>query len=702
MPSLAAPPDSGASPWIKTAQTSVRLVSASDGVGAGKTVRLGLQFKLKDNWKIYWRDPGDAGFPPNLDWTQSSNLKKTTFLWPAPTRFEVLGLQTMGYKKEVVFPITAELTEPGKPLLLRAKLNYLACDDVCIPYSAKISLDLDRASSEPTSNFHLINKYTALVPGNGSGHGLTIAAIETAGALHSAGKNIKNGVLRIAAKSTIPFQKPDLFLEGPESIFFSPPTIRLSKDGKNAVLLVPVSVEEDAKIESASVTLTLTDGNRSAERRLTVTRGLAESPTGTGLALSLPIILALAVLGGLILNLMPCVLPVLSLKVLSFVSHGGAEKRTVRRSFVASSLGIFISFLVIASALVGLKQAGAAVGWGIQFQHPWFIVGLTIIVTLFAYNLWGLFEFRLPSFVGNIAARGGGEDRDPNHQSFSGNFATGAFATILATPCSAPFLGTAIGFALAGSIFDIYAVFAALGLGMALPFILIALAPGLASKFPKPGRWMIRLKQILGLALFATALWLLSVLAAQLNFEAAAIVGATMIGIGALLFGRPRVGKSWRQAASAGIAVLVLAAFATPYQLKPVAVSTQDITKAGFWRPFDAAAIPSFVAQGKTVFVDITAEWCITCLVNKGAVLNRGEVFKILNSDQIVAMQGDWTRPDPKITDYLNSFNRFGIPFNAVYGPGNVTGIVLPELLTPGAVLGAFEEASANKIVIRK
>ncbi len=686
--------EKAATPWVETPQTAVRLISATEGLGERFAVQLGLHFKLKDNWKIYWRNPGDAGFPPRLNWEGSENLEKTDFRWPVPSRFKVLGFQSLGYKKEVVFPIKATVMDPKDPLKLTAKLDYLACDDVCIPYKAKLALTLPAGGDSATDNFQLINKFSNQVPGDGAAQGITIEKVETAGAFKTVDKDVREGAIRVVAASEVPFTSPDVFVEGPELTFFSQPKVDLREGGKKALITIPASEEEKAKILQASLTLTLKDGDRSAEKTLTVQSGPAAAAAGSELPLSLSVILGLALIGGLILNLMPCVLPVLSIKVLGFVSHGNAENKTIRMSFIASSLGIVATFLAIAGALAGAKFAGSAVGWGIQFQHPWFIVGLTILVSLFAFNLWGLFEVRLPAWLSNAAGSGGSGGDD---HSFAGNFATGAFATILATPCSAPFLGTAVGFALAGSTIDIFLVFAALGIGMALPFILIAAFPALAAKLPKPGNWMIRLQQVLGLALAATAVWLLSVLAVLLTLDAALVVGGLMAAMGVILFAKPRLAESWRTAVATGPVVLVLGAFWTPYAFTPSTELTAD--KGKHWVKFDPAAIPKLVADGKTVFVDITADWCITCQVNKAAVLNRGDIFEVLaGGGKVIAMKGDWTRPDPVITAYLKSHGRFGIPFNAIYGPGAAAGLVLPELLTTGNVEAGMNKASGGTI----
>ena len=678
-----------ASPWTETDFTSLRLIAATNGTGGGETVSLGLHFKLRNGWKIYWRSAGDAGYPPSLDWKGSENLKQADMRWPLPHRFSILGLETLGYKDEVVYPITAWAETPGAPMQLRVKVDYLTCSDICVPYEAELTLDLPGGGAEPSPFAHLINRFAVQVPGDGAAHGLTI---EKAEALAQA----KDTWLRITARATSPFTSPDVFIEGPDVLAFDRPMVRLSEGGRVAVLTSKVWGAEDLTtaggLVGTPITLTLADGKRAAEKPMTVTAGVGAANTGNSSAYSFAVILALAVLGGLILNLMPCVLPVLSIKLLGVVGHGGRDPRDVRLSFVASAAGIIFSFLVLAATLIGLKAAGLSIGWGIQFQQPWFLIAMTVVVTLFACNLWGLFEFRLPHWVSDVG------DHAAHSHGLGGHFLTGAFATLLATPCSAPFLGTAVGFALARDPLDIVAVFAALGLGLALPYLLIAALPGLATRLPKPGRWMVVLRRILGFALAATAVWLISVLAAQTGTRAAWAVGALMIGAVAAVWLGARSTHPWRVGGLA-VAVLAAIAFSVPSWLGIPADATlraidKDPRFAAILNPFDRDAIPGHVAAGHTVLVDVTADWCITCQINKTFVLASDEILTRLGADNIIVMQADWTLPDDAIADYLASFGRYGIPFNAVYGPALPNGLALPELLTKSTVLDSLDQAA--------
>ncbi len=685
------------SPWSVTDQASVRLLSATEAVGATQDVLLGLHFRLKKGWKIYWRSPGDAGFPPALDWSGSENLSAANISWPVPERFSILGFETFGYKDETVLPLTATLAQAGQPLGLRAAIDYLACKEICIPYQATLALRLPAGEPRPSAFVHLINRFAVRVPGDGAAHGLTIERVEASG-----GKT--RPILRVIATASFPFSAPDLYVEGPDELQFGKPAVRLSDDGNRALLELPVFGIElfQRDLNGIFLTLTLVDGKRTAERRLrAAAAGAGASPPtatpGTE-AIGLPLVLVLAVLGGLILNLMPCVLPVLSIKLLHLVGHGGAESRRVRYGFIASAAGILFSFLGLAAVLATLKAAGATVGWGIQFQQPWFLIAMTLVVTLFACNLWGFFELRLPRWVADM-----GEHSSHIH-GLGGHFLSGAFAMLLATPCSAPFLGTAVAFALSRGATEIFAIFAALGLGLALPYLAVAAAPGMATRLPKPGPWMAKLRLVLGFALAATGIWLLTILASLIGGSGAAAIGALMVAAGAALYFRRRT-RHWFERAGgisiAVVAVLAVMAFLVPASLpespRPGKVDVGDSN--GQWTPFDGAAIAALVAGGKVVFVDITADWCITCLINKALVLTQGRVKERLAGGNVVSMQADWTQPDDAISAYLARFQRYGIPFNAVYGPALPDGFALPELLTEQVVLDALARAAGNTAV---
>ena len=338
-------------------------------------------------WKIYWRTPGDAGYPPQLDWKNSSNLKQTLFTWPTPTRFQVLGFQTIGYKKEVVFPIVATVNNPKKSVQLKLALNYLTCDDICIPIKTNLALDLPSDNGTATKYMDLIRDFVSRVPHKGSNDSLKILQVETAGEFKTIDKNGRKGFIRLVIESALPLTNPDVFVEGPELAIFSRPQINMGDDGKKAVMSIPVSEEGDTKIEHTALRFTITDGQRSIVENHLVSAGPPIFQPLSGVKISLPFILVLALIGGIILNLMPCVLPILSLKILGLVTQSGATSKTTRISFIASSLGILFSFLLIATGLIILKLGGSKVGWGIQFQEPWFIVSLTVIVCLFAFNL---------------------------------------------------------------------------------------------------------------------------------------------------------------------------------------------------------------------------------------------------------------------------------------------------------------------------
>jgi suppressor for copper-sensitivity B len=671
--------ETAASSWFETDQGKVRLIAAQAATGGEATARLGLEFRLAEGWKVYWRSPGDAGLPPTIDWAGSTNLAAADIAWPAPQRFSAYGLETIGYEGAVVLPITAHLAKAGEGLSLRAALQYLTCKDICIPYDTVLTLGLPASgaaggTASSSGQAALIDQFARMVPGDATAGGLQLT-----GSALTLGKTPTLELKLTAAAA--PLASLDAFVEGPAGIGFGAPhTVR--GDATHATLTVPVSGDADVlkSLAGTKLRVTIVDGTRAIEAETTPKQ--AAAPRDAAL---LPAMLGIALLGGFILNFMPCVLPVLSIKLLSITAQAGRSRRAVRIAFLATALGIIASFLALAAVLMALRGGGLAVGWGMQFQQPVFLVAMTALCAALACNLAGFFEIPLPSFLTPILSAGGGRS------GFLGDFSTGAVATLLATPCSAPFLGTAIGFALAGDSVDIVAIFLALGIGLALPYLAVAALPVMASLLPRPGAWMLTLRRILAALLAATALWLVSVLAAQTSLTVALAVSVALL-IAALV---PRLvaAPALRRA---GMAAACAVAIVVPVVLPVPAASTP--ADGTLWQHFDAATIDRLVHDGKIVFVDVTADWCINCKVNEHLVLQSDEVQSRLSQPQIVAMRADWTRPDEAIGAFLRGFGRYGIPFYAVFGPATPDGQALPEILTGSEVLDALKKAAPDGV----
>jgi suppressor for copper-sensitivity B len=664
--------------WVGDDHAAARLVTATDAVGSEAAVEAGLEIRLAPGWHAYWRSPGDAGIPPSIDWAGSANFAHADIGWPAPARYSLQGFETAGYRDHVVLPIALTLARPGQPLDLHALVNWAACANICVPYSTRLELRLRAGPAAPSGEAGLIANARARVPQRLAAAGIDLVGANAIG--HGAATAL---VVQLRSRGTA-FEAPDLFVEGLDKGSPGRPEAALSQSGHIARLSVPIRDADAADLIGKKLTLTLVDGARAAEFTATPHPGSpADDPSRL-----LPI-LAVALLGGLVLNAMPCVLPVLSLKLLSVASQVGAERRRVRLGLLTTALGVLASFALLAAALIVLKASGAAIGWGIQFQWPWFIAAMAAVTTLFAASLWGWLPILLPRFAYDATDI---RAETPHADAFL----TGMFATLLATPCSAPFVGTAIGFALAQGPAEIAVVFAALGIGMATPYVAVAAVPRLVRLLPRPGRWIDGLRVVLGFALAGTAVWLLSVLAALSGTRVALAAAVALLAVVVLLalHSRHVVPPGATRLTMATAAALVAAAVLWPAFAGVAAPSAK--ASAGRWRPLEPGEIQRLVGQGKTVFVDVTAAWCLTCQVNEAAVLDRDPVAGRLFGPGVVAMRGDWTRPNPELTRYLESFGRYGIPFNAVFGPGRPDGELLPELLTAGTVERALDRAGAR------
>lgn len=658
--SLSAPAQAGSSFDHSSDMLTARLITAEDGVAPGAgTISAGLVLELKDGWKTYWKSPGQVGYPTTIDWSASENVKDVEFQWPVPERYVAFDIENYGYAKAVTHPLRITLETPGAATKLRGSVSLLVCSDICVPQDFDLAVSVPQGTYIDMASAALIAEAAERVPTDGARVDLSLVSAQMTPA---------RDFLSVTVSSPQGLSNPEVFVDMGLETAFGAPEVRTN--GKTATVTLPILSIPEATPDAE---ITVVSGTRAAVFSPEVGVGTANQATST-----LAWTLILAFIGGLILNVMPCVLPVLSIKFASALKSVDQSLPRIRAGFLVSALGVLAFMWTLAAILITVRATGGQIGWGIQFQSPLFLGIMVLIMTLFAANLAGLFEITLPQSWTTGMARTGGRS------GLLGDFATGALAAVMATPCSAPFLGTAVTVALAGSNLDTLAIFTALGAGLALPYILVALRPSVIQSLPKPGAWMNVVKLVLAAMMAATGLWLLSVLASVVGpLGAGLVLAGGLIAIAGLGFARAGALK-WA-ALAAPIAALVIAP-----QFSPTAVIAADDP---VWSVFDETKVESAIADGQIVFVDVTAAWCLTCKANKSLVLDRAEIKERLTSDDVMAMQADWTRPDPDILAYLQANGRFGIPFNIVYGPNAPDGIALPEILTKDIVLTAFAQA---------
>lgn len=639
------------------------------------TVQALLDVQLDGEWKTYWRTPGEAGIAPQLDWGDSTNIAAVEWHWPVPRYFEQLGIMTLGYKHQVSFPLTVMLEDPTRPAILKGQLRLPSCTDICVVTDYPIELEFDPAALVIDSEaMFLFNQGMSQSP--------------------KASKNVTiNGTYWDADKqqfivqlsNAIAWQSPQVLVDGQqvENQFFDQPKLivdQAENGTQEANLLTAIfdvtNWKGHVELSDKIVTVTVSDNTFATE--LTTEVGITPVEYQSTRFITM---IGFAFLGGLILNIMPCVLPVLGLKLNSIAlqptSHGG-----VRASFIASALGIICSFALLAAALSLLKAGGESVGWGIQFQSAEFLLLMLAVTLIFALNLLGLFEFRLPSRLTTWMAQRGGNDQ-------AGHFVQGMFATLLATPCSAPFLGTAVAYALGASFTELWLIFITLGFGMSAPWLILALFPNLVTAMPKPGMWMNRLKMLFGFMMLLTSLWLANLLMPFFGKFVTVVISSLILVVTLIWLGKVHGRKLLIPLIALltlmGGSSLLLGSLTADHWATPI---VDDLP----WQKLQANKIESLTAQGKTVFVDVTADWCITCKANKIGVILQDPVYNTLKNTDIVLMKGDWTTPNDSVTQYLQSHGRYGVPFNIVYGPNAPQGIALPVILTSDKVIRAINE----------
>ena len=649
----------------------IRFTLAGPLEPASTTLAAILEVQLEGDWKTYWRSPGEGGIAPTINWQQSTNLKQTDWAWPAPKQFSLLGLQTFGYKGNTTFPITLQLDEQKALTQLRGKVTLSSCTTICVLTDYFIQLDFNASSLHTnTDAMQAYHKAMSLVPQKVSPEADQNLVV---------GWDKNQQKLEVRLNDT-DWQQPEVIIDGEPDSSFKLISLKQTGTEENAKQLTAVfngtSWLGEPELAGKSLNITVIDDQRALEYSgVVVPVELAEEGH------SLLSMILLALIGGFILNLMPCVLPVLGMKLSAVVAAPDLQRNQIRQQFIASALGILTSFWLLASFILLLKLTGQAFGWGVQFQNPWFIGFMALVTTVFAFNMLGVFEINLPSGLQTKLATTGGNNN-------TGHFLQGMFATLLATPCSAPFLGTAVAFALGADVVSLFVIFTALAVGMALPWLIVAVFPQVAAFFPKPGRWMNTVKVVFSGLLLLTSLWLISLLSSFLEpvylWITAAVLTLTFMLLMAKKYGAIAI------IACFGTGILVLAVMALSTQGQWIKPLPQDLT----WAPLNLELITNEVAQGNTVFVDVTADWCITCKANKVGVILQDPVYSLLQQDHIRLVKGDWTTASESVTQYLQSHNRFGVPFNVVYGPGAPQGIELPEILSHECVIAAIKKAS--------
>lgn len=698
---------------IKTPHVEVELVASETAAVPGKTSRIGLSIKHAPHWHTYWKNPGDSGYPTKVTWELPAGYSISEFDWPAPARLRTGPLVNFGYENEVILPAT--LTVPanatvGSELKIKGKAEWLVCKDVCIPEDGEVSLTLPVAANAQLRDAAQWNRVEARIPKSLDGwsgeariHGrdMWIALKPAAGPPALPRFDVFPEVEQItepaaqkvyATKdSAFPYGAMLRLVDGakvPESfkLVVSSPVEIGAKANFGVVSITsktipnPQSIEGYTLLADASKEAPVNYGNASS-----VTAGSGDATSGG--AMSLVAAILFAFVGGMILNLMPCVFPVLSLKILSFAQHAGeghspVERRGAMRAHgLFYAVGVIVSFLLLAAALLALKSAGSAVGWGFQLQNPGVVWALAVIFFLIGLNLMGAFEVGTlaPSALMNFSAKNPGVDA----------FFAGVLAVIAASPCTAPFMGAALGFALTQNALAALVVFAALGIGMALPYVVLAWFPKWLDRLPRPGPWMVTFKQALAFPMFLTVVWLIWVIAQQASVDGAAIalVGLVGIAFGAWLLGSLRV-RARVVGALASVLAIVFA-WPTTAVVEANAAQGTTVSSSAQWKPWNADEIAKLNAEGKSVFVDFTAAWCVSCQANKRLVLTRADVEKAFADKNVVLMRADWTNRDERITQALKQMNRSGVPVYALHAPGKPVQL-LPELLTPGIVKDAL------------
>lgn len=667
---------------VHTQHLTVELITESAAIAPNHDFLAGLHFILDKGWHIYWINPGDAGLPPRVDWQLPAGITAGDIQFPAPQRLPLGPLMDFGYENQVLLlvPMRADANlKPGSTAILRGHLQFLVCSNVCIPGHAqlehKVAIAAEPSPPDPKTEPLFLaaeRRLPRTLP-----TGTIVSASQTKTTFVVTLMTLRRG--RIASAEFYPFDQNLIANAAPQTVQPLSDGVRITISKAQGLQHVPSQLHGLIKLPNGAA--------YQFTSAITVAPAPVQQSSG-----SLLRILGLAFLGGLILNLMPCVFPVLFIKGLSLVQSSGEERKRLRAHGAMYTLGILVSFWIMVAVLLALRAGGSRLGWGFQFQSPYFVAFMALLFFFLGLSLAGQFEIGLglTSAGGELTQRGG----------YTGSFFTGVLATVVATPCMAPLLGAAVGFALSQAAIVTFSVFTLLALGLAAPYVLLTVQPVWAKFLPRPGPWMEYLKQAVSIPIFAAMIWMIWVFGLETNISAVAalLAGLLVTAIAGWVLGH------WpaKRASTAAAVLLLIAAIALPiYAAKQFPENraartdaTIVATSANYaWQPFSPHLLATLRAQGKPVFVDFSAAWCLSCQVNERVVLDRPDVEAAFRKAGVVMMRADWTNHDDAITAALAQLGRSGVPTYALYsGDEDAAPQLLPEVLTKGVVLDALQQ----------
>jgi thiol:disulfide interchange protein/DsbC/DsbD-like thiol-disulfide interchange protein len=696
-----------------TDNVKAQLVSEVSAIAPGQSFWVALEFNIRDGWHTYWRNPGDSGQATKLTWQLPAGFTAGDIVWTMPHRFEIPPLVNYGYAKQAVHLVNITAPKdlrPGTPVVLSAKASWLVCSDVCIPEDADLQVKLpvngEPGVSDPAdaalfaaARSELPSAQLAATTARIQDGRLVIALGQAWGATLPQIKSLAfypydDGGIEYAAPQTL--SRSAHAVELAMKLGYQPPkegpirgVLLATEQSGNDTVTVPMEI-------AASFSGTGGAQAKGGPRSAVAAAGTAGAADKT--SASLPVLLLCAILGGLILNLMPCVFPVLSIKAIGLVEQAKKHPAAVRAKGAVFALGVISSMLCLAAVLLALRSGGEQIGWGFQLQSPLFVTLLVYLLLAVGLNLSGVFEIG-----GGLAGVGDGLTQG---DSYRAAFFTGVLTTLVATPCTAPYMAFAVGAALTQPPVYALGIFAALGLGLALPYLLLSFAPWMRRALPKPGAWMDTLKQAFAFPIYASAAWLLWVLAQQTSSFGlgAALGGAILIAFAAWAYQKSKSSSTGGRVTALVTATLaLLLALVLPVRFADVAAASSGARAGGAhaadgWQPYDAAEVAKLSAAGQPLLVNFTASWCLTCLVNERNAFTDSAVQAVFRSKGVILMKGDWTNRDPAITRALASFGRAGVPLYVVYNskPGASEPVILPQILTAGVVEEAFADTPSH------